>query len=110
MMNYDNTFKLGAITSILVVLTIILFTLQGCVYATYNAEDGKEALRVLSLFKEVDGFSADRDENQFHIMIDKTRSADPFEGLADLLEQVDTLRSMGISYDPPDAVVPFPVD
>lgn len=84
--------------------------LTGCVYATYNAEKGSESLRVITLWKEVDGFYADRNGEEFVIQIDKTKSGKPFEELAALLEQVDKLRAMGISYDPPPAEIPFPVE
>ena len=92
------------------VLLATILCLQACVYATYNAEDGKEALRVISLFKEVDGFSADREQHKFNIRIDKTRSGDPFEGLADLLDQWNKLQAMGINYTAPPVEVPYVVE
>jgi hypothetical protein len=88
----------------------VLFNLSGCVYAKYNAADGKEELTVISLLKEVDGFSADRKKDSFNIMIDKTRSSDPFEGLAELIETWTQLQNMGISYTPPGTTIPFPVE
>ena len=72
-------------------------------YATYNAQQGAEELRVISIFKEVDGFSADRIGEEFSIDIDKSRSGDPFDGLSDLLESWNQLEEMGISYTAPEA-------
>jgi hypothetical protein len=89
------------------VLIGIVLCLQGCVYATYNSAEGMESLRVISLFKEIDGFAAERDD--FSIIIDKTRSQDPFEGLADLIESWDELQSMGLRYEPP-VEIPYRVE
>lgn len=86
-----------------VVLLVVASQLMGCVYATYNATQGNEELRVISLFKEVDGFSADRIGEEFAIEIDKTRGNDPFEGLADLIQSWQQLQEMGIQYEPPEA-------
>ena len=102
--------KLFLVGTIVVVFVIIAMQLNGCVYATYSAKDGEEKLRVISIFKEVDGFSADREKDSFNIMIDKTRSSDPFEGLSNLLDQWNQLQSLGLSYTPPGATVPFPVE
>jgi len=86
----------------ILVLLLVASQLTGCVYATYNAQQGQEALRVISLFKEVDGFSADRVGEEFAIEIDKTRGNDPFEGLAELLRSWNELQAMGITYAQPN--------
>jgi len=104
MSQYEDVIRRSAFIFIVVTIAIFILLLQGCVYATYNAEQGKESLKVISLLKEVDGFSADRNAEEFNIEIDKTRGDDPFEGLADLLDSWNELQSMGLYYSPPEEV------
>ena len=79
----------------------VLVVLGGCASISYTAEAGKEILEVKTLFKSLDGLWAERNGEDFGIIIDKTHTHDPMRGISELLSTVDELRAMGLSYDPP---------
>jgi hypothetical protein len=109
--DYDAITKVTLAVIILTTLAIILAVLTaGCVSLEYT--DGKEKLKVTSLFKSVDGLQAGREGEKFYIVIDKTYTHDPAGAITDLMEQVDKLYGMGLRYDPdwrsplmPDAIL-----
>ena len=94
---YNN---LIALMIVVLTLSIILAITAGCVSISYTSEQGRENLEVKTLFKSLDGLWAERGDDGFSIIIDKTYTHDPARGLAELLGTIDELRGMGLHYDP----------
>jgi hypothetical protein len=97
----DREERYGAYLGILIgtLIAFLVIALGGCASIEYT--DGTEKLKVTTWFKSVDGFAAERGPDGFAVIIDKTRTNDPLPGLVDLLETINELKSMGLSYDPP---------
>jgi hypothetical protein len=85
----------------------VLIVFSGCAVISYEQENGKETLNVTTFLKSIDGLAAERDEDGFTIIIDKTYTHDPTRALADLMETYQQLYGMGIRFDP-DAILDPP--
>lgn len=81
-------------------LMILLALLTGCVTVEYHRSDVAEDLVVKTLFKSLDGLYSSRDELGFEIIIDKTHTKNPLDGLTELLDAWGELQTMGLRYDP----------
>lgn len=84
---------------VIAVLTLMLL-LTGCVSVEYHRTASTEDLKVTTFLKSLDGLYSNRDETGFEIIIDKTYSQNPLEGIEDLLEAWKELQMMGLRYDP----------
>jgi hypothetical protein len=78
----------------------VVMVLGGCVSIEYHAAEGVEDLTVKTFLKSLDGLAAERDEDGFGIIIDKTYTNDPMRGIMDLMETYEQLYGLGIRYDP----------
>lgn len=100
-MNARTAYNLIAVLVVVLILSIMTVTLGGCVSVSYNADAVSENLEVKTLFKSIDGLWAERDAQDFSLVVDKTYTHDPMRGISELLTTVDELRAMGLRYDPP---------
>ena len=98
----DREQRYGAYMGVLVGLLIgvILFLLTSCVSIDYHAAEGVEDLSVKTFLKSLDGLAAERDDEGFGIIIDKTYTNDPTRAVAELLETYRELYGMGLRYEP----------
>jgi hypothetical protein len=83
-----------------ILVACILAQVTGCVSVEYHRTDTTEDLKVTTFLKSLDGLYSNRDETGFEIIIDKTYSQNPLEGIEDLLEAWKELQTMGLRYDP----------
>lgn len=96
----SNRIRNNLIACLIVALMLIVMVMSsGCANIEYT--NGTETLKVTTFLKSVEGFGADRDAEGFTVLIDKTRTNDPLPGLVELLETINELKGMGLSYDPP---------
>jgi len=90
-----------------IMIVLIALMMSGCVSIEYHNSDGVEDLTVKTFLKSLDGLAAERDENDFGIIIDKTYTNDPMRGIMDLMETYEQLYGLGIRYDPVAKPLPF---
>ena len=83
-----------------IMIVLIALMMSGCVSIEYHAAEGVEDLSVKTFLKSLDGLAAERDEEGFGIIIDKTYTNDPTRAVAELLETYRELYGMGLRYEP----------
>jgi hypothetical protein len=88
-------------------IILCLFLVQGCAYITYESDGKTEELKVFTLWKSLDGLWAERDGEDFSLVIDKTYTHDPLRAIGELMDNYQQMYDMGLRFEPNDRPTPL---